>query len=679
MTPQRRESCRQEDLHPTPRAGKKCNRGQKGCDSELSLHRAAVALHAATNPEEACRIALSVLVGPSGVDYPLALLFLRDEEEGMLRGYAACRAPASSGSVGESHSVSKKAKGPEPPESIRPRESEASGPDAHEAPDGDQETVRGLRVPLHPGAEFPLVRALHAKHPVVMETGDQPVLQELLQAYPEPPGGWILVPTRGLQGAVGVLVLGVAKEPGGAGPKDLTAIEILASHMGLMLERLETHAALGRQLPAYAFIQETTRAMLSATSLGDVLTLLARGAAKIVGAGRAMTWTYDEASRELNLAAQSISTASDTLNAVFPRFQYLARLCAQQGGALLYRDLRQEPGVNLESLPKPLSGVVVPLSAFGEILGVLAVIDKAMQEPPQCDHFTQEDEDLLDFLAGLAAVTIKNARLHDRLRDSERSLRETQRMLLETEKIASLGELSARLISEIRKPLSAIAGFGRRIERRLKEGDPSKEDAGMLAREARRIEEVIAQQVGLAEAPAPRLAMQQLTKIIHETVALVREELTGRGVFLEEIYTEQIPDMLLDRERVKRVVLNILRNSLEAVRDGDTVRLETLREGDRVLIEIANTGEQLPGEILERLFVPFDIARPSGTGLGLAMAQQIVKEHGGEISVRSEGEWGTIFTVSFPIRANQERRKVRNRRSGKDRRRPQGRGGKKAA
>jgi two-component system sensor histidine kinase HydH len=242
-------------------------------------------------------------------------------------------------------------------------------------------------------------------------------------------------------------------------------------------------------------------------------------------------------------------------------------------------------------------------------------------------------------------------------------------LLVDTERMASLGELSARLMQELRSPLSAIAGFARRLEKGLPEGDPSREDAAIVAREAHRLEELLTQHSELARPTMPKLSPQALNQISHEAVVLLRDELTGHGIFLEEAYGDPIPDLLLDADRIRQVVLSTLRNAMDSLRDGDTIRIETLREGDRVLLEIARTGEQLPGEILERLFAPFSTPRPSGVGLALAVAQQVVKEHGGEISVRTEDEWGAIFTISFPIRANQERRKIRDRRSGRDRRR----------
>jgi signal transduction histidine kinase len=139
------------------------------------------------------------------------------------------------------------------------------------------------------------------------------------------------------------------------------------------------------------------------------------------------------------------------------------------------------------------------------------------------------------------------------------------------------------------------------------------------------------------------------------------------GIIIEENYAPNLPKVLLDTEKIKQVLINVLKNARESTEEGDTIRLDTYMSEDRILIEIANTGERLAGEILDRLFVPFASGHSQGQGLGLAISQQIIKDHGGEILVRSDDTWSVIFTLAFPVALNRDRR-ARDRRSGRDRR-----------
>jgi signal transduction histidine kinase len=240
---------------------------------------------------------------------------------------------------------------------------------------------------------------------------------------------------------------------------------------------------------------------------------------------------------------------------------------------------------------------------------------------------------------------------------------------MQTEKLAALGEMSAKVAHEIRNPLSAVGGFARRIQRSLPEGDPNAEYAALIVKEIRRLEGILTEQLEFARLSQPRLANVDLGELTRETLLLIRDEAEHKGVQVLEELAKNLPLVLLDRDKVKQVLLNILNNALGAVTRGNRIQIRTQRVGGDLRVEIANDGEPLPGEMLDNLFVPFATTKAGGSGLGLAVAHQIVKEHGGEIQVRSGAPWSVIFTVSFPIRENQDRRILLDRRRSRDRRR----------
>ncbi len=636
MTPRPGDPARHGGPQSSLPAGNKHTREEGAPDRELSLQRVALALHLAADAPALWSIALPALTDASGLGHPAALLFLVDEERAELRG--RWLGPAL-GSADQ--------------QAVR------------------LEAFRALRIALDVGAEYPLVKALRAKSLLEISSDEEPLLRDFLRAWPEQPARALLLPLRGQDRAVGVLALGAPAREAHPGADDPAAAEFLAGHLGLALERRLLAVAHAGQRRALEALESGVSTLLAGNNLADALLAATQVAARATRGCRSLAWTYAESTRELTLAAQHVASshAGGVLDAAQPRFHEIARICAHRGGALLYPDLREVPELELGSLPAPLPAVAVPLSAFGEIVGVLAVLERSPEGEAQPEPFTQADEDCLRVIAAVAALAVKTARLQEGLREAETSLREAQRALVEAERLASLGELSGKLVDELRSPVAAIASFARRVERRLQRGDANRDDIATICREATRLEDLLAQQAQVSRPAKLRLSMQPITRCVHEAVALIRGELGGRGVFLEETYADQMPELLLDGDRIRHIVLNILRSSLAAVTDGDTIRIETLREGDRVLLEIAHTGAQVPGEILEQLFVPFATAGPAGAGLGLAIAHQVIKEHGGEISVRTEGDWGAIFTISLPIRANQERRRAGERRASRDRRR----------
>ncbi len=638
MTPRQPNPHDKENPLPFFSAVGEYNRGCLFGDTDLSATNIGLALHLAHDPDEASGIAVSAMTDISGFGCQIALFFQRDVSNRVLRGSAASLEDGSAGNL----SVSRRA--------------------------SLAEDIRGVRISLEDSEDHHLVQTMMTSETMTVAAGDEADLAELLPSSIKQGAKLLLIPSVGERGPVGVMAIGFAEGTETKTDEQVGRLESVAKHLALAIERISDESCQRERVSSFETVRDLTRGILTASNLPDVFHMTTQKATQAIRGGRSYIWTHDEQNHSLSLVAQYVARPADVLDAVLPRFQHLAETCLGQSARLLYPDLRKEKEMNLESFPEPLSAVVVPLLVFGEIVGILAVVDKRTYVGDEPDCFTLEDENILDFLANQTAMAIKNARLSERLKENENKLIENRKMLTESEKMASLGELSAKIAQELRNPIAAIGGFAKRIERELPLDDPSKEDVRILAKEAKRLEEMITQQLEVAEIKPPRRAMRQLNTLVHEAVVMIREELVGQGIFLEETYAREIPDLLLDEDRARKVVLNILRNALEVVKDGDTVRIETLREGDRVLLEIANTGDQPPGNVLEELFVPFGTGRPSGRGLGLAIANQIIREHGGEISIRNEGEWGAIFTISFPIRANQERRKPSNRRRGHDRR-----------
>lgn len=525
--------------------------------------------------------------------------------------------------------------------------------------------VQGVVISLDADPN-PWARVCREREVAVVPAQSQPGLCDLLPGLREQASDLALLPVATEASLAGVLVLQLPHAAARPGDEALREALAIAGHLGQVLRRVEAAGADQAQLQAYHVVEEAAGEIIRASSLPDVFTVLARVATRALRAQRAILWSYDHATQRLDLAAQHMAVSSEAMDTLLPRLRDLAARCAQSGSGFLYPDLRTEEEMDLSAWPQALPVSVVPLNAFGETVGVAAAV--ARLEDWADRPFDARDERIFQLLVHQGAMAVKVARQADDRKAADQRLKEMQRMLISAEKLASIGELSARLAEDIRGPISAVAGFARQLEKTLPAEESVRDDARLLAQEAARIEDILVEQIQLVKDSAPKMGVHQINRIVHESVGLLREEMTSRGVFLEETYADHLPDLVLDETRIKHMLVNILRNALERTRDGDTIRLETLREGDRLLLEIAHTGDSLPGDILESLFVPFSTDRPAGAGLGLAVANQAVKEHGGEISVRAEGEWGSVYTISLPIQANRERRSPMPRRSGRDRR-----------
>ena len=461
--------------------------------------------------------------------------------------------------------------------------------------------------------------------------------------------GAVPVPVGGEPLAVLVFEGPAAVEP--PAPDEIRAIEELGLHAAAASGRIQAEARAGLGRRYLDALVEVDREILGATRLDEVIRFALRTAVERAGAAWGAAWLHDPAVERLRLSA--------TFGGGVPDFE--ERLGRMGDQAL--RALRSHGPVRGTESGGGSAFLCAPMIAFDEPLGAIALVGRRGGRA-----FGGDEEAFLRTLASQCALATRNAQLCDRERDALRRLEETQAMLMQTERLAALGELSAKVAHEIRNPLSAIGGFARRIEKALPETDPNASYAAIITREIRRLETILTEQLEFARAPKPRLAVIDLNDTVRETITLIREETERGGVEILESYESRIPGMLLDADRVKQVVLNILKNAAASTREGQRIRVRTRASEGWAQVEIANNGERLTGDILEQLFVPFATGRNQGSGLGLAVADQIVKEHGGEIRVRSDEEWSVVFTVSFPIRQNQDKRRNPERRRGRDRR-----------
>src|SRR5206468_3405498 len=227
------------------------------------------------------------------------------------------------------------------------------------------------------------------------------------------------------------------------------------------------------------------------------------------------------------------------------------------------------------------------------------------------------------------------------------------------ERLAALGEMSARLANEARNPLASIAAFARRAHRDLQAEDPHREYLEIVIREAERLEKRLRESAELASPEPPSLKLESVNAVVQEVLQQCGEPLVRRRIRLLKKLAPDLPLLLLDHGRVRRVVQNILVHALDAVAVGGRIRVESRRVGEFVVVDVGHDGARQSGDLLANLFVPFAGSQPGAEGTGLAVAQQLVREHGGEIRLRGEGEWSTVLSITLPVSGNEDRRRIR--------------------
>jgi two-component system, NtrC family, sensor kinase len=241
-----------------------------------------------------------------------------------------------------------------------------------------------------------------------------------------------------------------------------------------------------------------------------------------------------------------------------------------------------------------------------------------------------------------------------RLAAREHELRAQGEALVRSERLAAIGRIAAQITHEIRNPLSSISLNAEELGERLREGGRATgagELCDAIVREVDRLAAITEEYLRFARLPKPQLQRADLNDTVRDLLEFVRPELDLGRVSLQLDLWPDLPLVHADVAQLRQLLLNLIRNAREAMPAGGVLRVATRGGGGSVAVEVRDTGHGIPKDRLQRIFDPFFTTKERGTGLGLAMAQEIAQEHGGLLACESEPGRGTAFTLRLPAAA----------------------------
>lgn len=230
-----------------------------------------------------------------------------------------------------------------------------------------------------------------------------------------------------------------------------------------------------------------------------------------------------------------------------------------------------------------------------------------------------------------------------------RELEETNKEKTRLEKFSALGEMSMTVAHEIKNPLNAIRGAVSYLQNNFK-GEVLKEFLSIIEEETRRLNEIVTSFLRFSRPSPLHLQLSDMNKMVKETVELIRQEATENNIEVIMSLDERVAPFKFDAQQLKQAFLNIIVNSLDATKAGDTIKISTEVFDSKVSIRVKDTGMGISSEIVSEIFKPFFTTKTRGTGLGLACVERIVKDHSGDIAVTSEIARGTEFVITLPVR-----------------------------
>ena len=225
--------------------------------------------------------------------------------------------------------------------------------------------------------------------------------------------------------------------------------------------------------------------------------------------------------------------------------------------------------------------------------------------------------------------------------------------MLQADKLASIGRLGAGVAHEINNPLSLILGYTNMLRKECPDTGQAKEDLDIVYNNARLCKKIVEDLLNFSRQTKANRVPTDINAAVESVVVSMEETLRGGGITIIRDYDPELPLLTADEDKLKRVFTNLMLNAFQAMQPGGrlTVRTAYDRERNGIRIVFSDTGCGIPDEIRDKIFEPFFTTKPpgEGTGLGLAVSYGIVKEHKGEISVRSEKGKGSSFTLWFPL------------------------------
>jgi len=237
-------------------------------------------------------------------------------------------------------------------------------------------------------------------------------------------------------------------------------------------------------------------------------------------------------------------------------------------------------------------------------------------------------------------------------------VRDLESRLRHADRLATLGKLAAGLAHEVRNPLHAVEGFARLLAQDMEEKDPRRRFAANIIAAVQNLEKTVSGMLIFARPFRLNLSRAHADRLVEDVADMLEQEIrhrTLKNMALEVALPASAPPIRADGEQLKRALLNLGHNALDAMPGGGRLSLQVLppfadQEGIRYLrISVADTGAGIDPHILERLFEPFATSKPNGNGLGLAMVHKIIELHQGRITFETGPGSGTVFHVDIPV------------------------------
>ena len=294
---------------------------------------------------------------------------------------------------------------------------------------------------------------------------------------------------------------------------------------------------------------------------------------------------------------------------------------------------------------------IVPIIAREKVLGVILADNLITGK-----RIEDEDVKFLQIFANHASSALENSKLYEdlelqvkKLEELNRNLTENTQKMIRFEKLSVMGQITSKVAHQLRNPLTVIGGFAKSIFRKMTPEDPNYNYIKIIAEESERVEKILDQVLNYTPSSIINLSQADLIQILEHAVNSIKEKVDSDFIRIENNFPQNFPKVSLDPEQFSHALINIMRNGISAMPEGGVLKIDASEKEGGIEIKICDTGMGISEKDLKHIFDPFFTTKEKSNGLGLTVASEIIKSHGGEIKVESHEKQGATFSIFIPL------------------------------
>jgi len=422
------------------------------------------------------------------------------------------------------------------------------------------------------------------------------------------------------------------------------------------------------------FLFKFNEKLISAVGLQNVVQCITEAAYNFLPIEHTVFLTWDKNTEKFTFACSFGWEHEREQESLEIDIESISGFVMRNRDTLVVQDLEKEPYLNKLNKEPYLGKAFISalLMHRDQILGVLHVCGKRIPGP-----FTPREVSVAINIVRIGAISLQNARLFEdavkraaELKVAYDELKEMQDKLIQSEKLKAIGQLASGVAHEMRNPIGIIMQGVSYLEQIIPAEEKDRRDTlDMLKSSAQRADRIVISLLDFSRTSKPELRPEDINLILEESLSLVKTEL--KNVKLSREMQEGLPKVLVDKNKLMQVFINIFMNAIHAMPSGGRLTIrsfvkqveetgssigkksdDTFVPGEKaVVIEIEDTGSGISEENLKKIFDPFFTTKEpgKGTGLGLSVVQNIIALHKGLIEVKSQLNKGTKMVVSLRI------------------------------